>query len=89
MNGYGGFLTFMGLSMVGLASVTADGAADWGKFIGNVGVPTAVAFFLLVRIEPVLNRINQSLTLLSVLIARQGGLDYHAVKKEFQNGGTD
>ncbi|WP_082676799.1 YvrJ family protein [Shouchella shacheensis] len=44
---------------------------EWVKLISNVGFPIAVASYLLVRLEPVMKNLQQSIAGLTVVISRQ------------------
>jgi len=44
------------------------------NFIANLGFPIAVAAFVLVRIEPMLKEMNESLILLTVYVKKKGNV---------------
>ncbi|WP_078394542.1 YvrJ family protein [Shouchella patagoniensis] len=44
---------------------------DWVTLISNVGFPIAVASYLLVRLEPVVKDLQQSIAGLTTVISRQ------------------
>jgi len=45
-----------------------------GDFIGSVGFPVFVAVFVLLRLEPSLKRLDQSITSLMVVTAKSNGM---------------
>lgn len=45
------------------------------KLVGNYGFPMVVAGYLLVRIEPVLRDLRESVVILTSVVARQNGID--------------
>jgi len=47
----------------------------------NYGFPMAVAFYLLVRMEPLIRELQKSIALLTVVVARQGGVDVHEARR--------
>ncbi len=42
---------------------------------GNYGFPMVVAAYLLVRLEPLIRELQKSVALLTVVVARQGGVN--------------
>lgn len=44
----------------------------WVELIANVGFPIAVAAWLLIRIEPAIKQMNESLILLTAYVKAQG-----------------
>ena len=45
-----------------------------GDFIGSVGFPAFVAIFVLVRLEPAITKLRQSITSLMVVTAKSNGM---------------
>ncbi|MBW2672967.1 MAG: YvrJ family protein [Deltaproteobacteria bacterium] len=45
-----------------------------GDFIGSVGFPAFVAIFVLIRLEPAITRLRQSITSLMVVTAKSNGM---------------
>ena len=45
-----------------------------GDFIGAVGFPAFVAIFVLVRLEPAITKLRQSITSLMVVTAKSNGM---------------
>lgn len=56
------------------------------KLAANYGFPMVVAFYLLVRLEPLIKELQKSVTILTVVVARQGGVDYAEVKSLVEGG---
>jgi len=58
------------------------------QFIGQVGFPTFVAVYVLMRLEPTINRLNDTVKVLTIITAKQSGVDYEGVLREYDlNGG--
>ena len=58
------------------------------QFIGQVGFPTFVAVYVLMRLEPTINRLNDTVKALTIITAKQSGIDYDGVLREYDlNGG--
>ncbi len=57
------------------------------KLTANYGFPMVVAGYLLVRLEPLLKELQKSLTLLTIVVARQGGIDYEDMRQLAEGGG--
>ena len=53
------------------------------RFIGQVGFPTFVAVYVLMRLEPTINRLNDTVKALTIITAKQGGVDYDGVLREY------
>ncbi|HBX22202.1 MAG TPA: YvrJ family protein [Desulfotomaculum sp.] len=62
---------------------------EYMKLAANYGFPMVVAGYLLVRLEPLIKELQKSITLLTVVVARQGGMDYQEARQliEGQGGG--
>ncbi len=45
------------------------------KLVGNFGFPMVVTTYLLVRLEPTIRELQKSITCLTIVVARQNGLD--------------
>lgn len=56
------------------------------QWLANFGFSAVVAMYVLVRIEPALKELTKTVSLLSVIVARSSGLDYDAIRRDFQNG---
>ena len=60
-----------------------------GSFIGQVGFPIFVAVYVLMRLEPTINKLNDTVQVLTIITAKQSGVDYDSVVQDYklQNGG--
>ena len=57
-------------------------------FIGQVGFPIFVAVYVLMRLEPTINKLNDTVRILTIITAKQSGIDYDSVLREYDlNGG--
>jgi len=60
------------------------------QFIGQVGFPVFVAIYVLMRLEPTINRLNDTVKVLTIITAKQSGVDYDGVLREYNlKGGRD
>ena len=58
------------------------------QFIGQVGFPIFVAVYVLMRLEPTINKLNDTVRILTIITAKQSGIDYDSVLREYDlNGG--
>ncbi len=58
------------------------------QFIGQVGFPIFVAVYVLIRLEPTINKLNDTVRILTIITAKQSGIDYDGVVREYDlNGG--
>jgi len=58
------------------------------QFIGQVGFPVFVAVYVLMRLEPTINKLNDTVRILTIITAKQSGIDYDGVLREYDlNGG--
>ena len=58
------------------------------QFIGQVGFPIFVAVYVLMRLEPTINKLNDTVKVLTIITAKQSGIDYDRVLREYElNGG--
>ena len=70
-----------GMRMEGMIEAVA-------QFIGQVGFPVFVAVYVLMRLEPTINRLNDTVKVLTIITAKQSGVDYEGVLREYDlNGG--
>jgi hypothetical protein len=53
------------------------------SFIGQVGFPIFVAVYVLTRLEPTINKLNDTVRVLTIITAKQSGIDYNEVVKEY------
>jgi hypothetical protein len=56
------------------------------EFIQSVGFPIFVSVYILVRIEPVLFKINKTISVLTVVLAKSTGVNYEEAKRMCDNG---
>ena len=42
----------------------------WIKFVKDVGIPTAIAFYVLVRLEPAINANTQAINQLALIVSQ-------------------
>lgn len=54
---------------------------EFFKLIANYGFPMVVAGYLLVRLKPILKEFQKSVTVLTIVVARQNGTDYEEALK--------
>ena len=59
---------------------------EYMKLAANYGFPMVVAGYLLVRMEPLIKELQKSITLLTVVVARQGGVDYEDAWRLVEGG---
>jgi len=58
----------------------------WIQAVSTVGFPIAISFYVLGRLEPTINRLNETIRLQSIIIARQSGIDYDSIVREYGGG---
>jgi hypothetical protein len=51
------------------------------NFISTVGFPVFVAAYVLVRLEPTIKGLQQSITVMTIVLAKTNGVDYEEAKK--------
>ena len=54
-----------------------------GAFVSQVGFPIFVAIYVLMRLEPTINKLNDTVRVLTIITAKQSGIDYEQVIKEY------
>lgn len=52
-----------------------NGVEEFLKLVGNYGFPMALSAYLLVRLEPLIRELQKSVTLLTMVVARQSGVE--------------
>lgn len=57
-----------------------------GQFIGQVGFPVFVAVYVLMRLEPTINKLNDTVRVLTIITAKQSGVDYNEVIRDYEVG---
>ncbi|OPX90708.1 MAG: YvrJ protein family protein [Pelotomaculum sp. PtaB.Bin104] len=51
------------------------------KLAGNYGFPMVVAGYLLIRLEPVIKDLQKSINSLTIVVARQSGLEMEEINR--------
>ena len=60
--------------------------AEITEFINRVGFPVFVAVYLLIRLEPTISRLSDNIRLLTILLAKQEGVNVDDIKRKYGNG---
>ena len=58
----------------------------WVSAISTVGFPIVISFYVLGRLEPTINKLNDTIKFQSIIIARQSGIDYDSIIREYGGG---
>lgn len=53
------------------------------SFISQVGFPIFIAVYVLGRLEPTINKLNDTIRFQTIIIAKQSGMDYDKIIKEY------
>ena len=56
----------------------------WTQVISTVGFPIFIAVYVLMRLEPTINKLNSTIAQQTVLIAKLSGIDYNESMKDFK-----
>ncbi|KAF1086175.1 YvrJ protein family protein [Sporotomaculum syntrophicum] len=56
------------------------------KLAANYGFPMVVAGYLLVRLEPLIRDLEKSITLLTMVVAKQSNIDVEQVQQIVEGG---
>lgn len=48
----------------------------WIEMISQVGFPIFIAIYVLGRLEPTINKLNDTIRFQTIIIAKQSGIDY-------------
>ena len=56
----------------------------WTQAISSVGFPIFIAVYVLVRLEPTINKLNSTIAEQTVLIAKLSGIEYNEAMKDFK-----
>ncbi len=56
----------------------------WTQAISAVGFPIFIAVYVLMRLEPTINKLNSTIAQQTILIAKLSGIDYNEVMKDFK-----
>lgn len=54
--------------------------------ISTVGFPIFIAVYVLMRLEPTINKLNSTITQQTLLIAKLSGIDYNEAMRGFKGG---
>ena len=52
--------------------------------ISTVGFPIFIAVYVLMRLEPTINKLNSTIAQQTILIAKLSGIDYNEAMKDFK-----
>lgn len=58
----------------------------WIQAISTVGFPIVISFYVLGRLEPTINKLNDTIKFQSIIIAKQSGIDYDSIIREYGGG---
>ncbi len=53
------------------------------SFISQVGFPIFISIYVLGRLEPTINKLNDTIRFQTIIIAKQSGIDYDQVMREY------
>ena len=56
----------------------------WTQAISSVGFPIFIAVYVLMRLEPTINKLNSTIAKQTILIAKLSGIDYNDAMKDFK-----
>jgi len=56
------------------------------QLVSNYGFPMVVAGYLLVRLEPLIRNLDKSITLLTMVVAKQSNIDVEKVQQILEGG---
>ena len=56
----------------------------WTQAISTVGFPIFIAVYVLMRLEPTINKLNSTIAQQTLLIAKLSGIEYNEVMKDFK-----
>ena len=56
----------------------------WTQAISTVGFPIFIAVYVLMRLEPTINKLNSTIAQQTVMIAKLSGIDYNEAMKDFK-----
>lgn len=56
----------------------------WIQAISTVGFPIFIAVYVLMRLEPTIDKLNSTIAQQTVLIAKLSGIDYNEAMKDFK-----
>lgn len=56
---------------------------DVVNVISQVGFPIFISIYVLGRLEPTINKLNDTIRFQTIIIAKQSGMDYDQVLREY------
>lgn len=56
------------------------------QLASTYGFPMVAAFYLLICLEPIIKELQKSVTILTMVVAKLGGVDYPEVKSLVEGG---
>lgn len=56
----------------------------WIQAISTVGFPIFIAVYVLMRLEPTINKLNSTIAQQTILIAKLSGIDYNEAMRDFK-----
>ncbi len=59
---------------------------EMAQLAANYGFPMVVAGYLLVRLEPVIKELQKSIVSLTIVVARQSGMEFEEISKIINGG---
>ncbi len=54
---------------------------EYFKLAANYGFPMVVTFYLLLRLEPLIKELQKTVNVLTIVVARQGGVDIEEARR--------
>lgn len=60
--------------------------AEAANFVQSVGFPVFVALYVLMRLEPSIKGLDESIRLLTIIVAKIQGLSVDDVRREYEAG---
>lgn len=54
---------------------------EFAKLAANYGFPMVVAFYLLMRLEPLIKELQKTVNVLTIVVAKQGGVDIEEARR--------
>ncbi len=55
----------------------------WVGMISQVGFPIFIAVYVLARLEPTINKLNDTIRFQTIIIAKQSGIDYEQAMVDY------
>jgi hypothetical protein len=54
---------------------------EFAKLAANYGFPMVVAFYLLLRLEPLIKELQKTVNVLTIVVAKQGDVDIEEARR--------